>query len=516
MRNDEKLLWLALSTVLAACSPEVVEFKSPSPLAEGMRGKVWADSFYLDPNPTNPSVNASSSTVAGFDFVGAGDSAMLAASFYDSTTAKFIGYARRYSESSGWNSAGPDFTVVASSTNSLGHTAITASPGGSAFLATFFEAASAEARTAARYTYWLPQQTMTAASSAAPSYATASSTAYGPAITTSFDAVGKAYTFYHADALASAHVTYQVWEPASGMSSSSQQQVLSAYTATPTTNYRRVRSVFDGKQKVCVFAEDASYTAATRRIYVRCLDTAGSTLATPSFTPTISAVPTALSDADTAGFDAAADGEGNIVAVFYQVMSGKWHLGSSVCRNGVWDKVPTQVSGAVGNGFQALPSAVSGDLQISPGIAHIGSGNFVAVWTSINTSTKKSGLYYAVYDKAKGWLEAKSFGGTSDYTTTPPYGALHVFSNGKDQAGVAVNYTSDEAGRHKVLVSRFQTVEGWETPVLKGNGCIPAANTTSYCTGRPAGAVLTSGLAVVVYQDQDASGRFRLAGMEYK
>lgn len=517
--NGKGMTWVEIFLAalwMASCSPKVVEFSSPSPLAEGLRGKSWGEISYLEPNSSSPAVNSSSATTAGFDFAGSGDHAYLAASFYDATSLKFIGYGRTYSDSVGWGSAGTDFTVTNTISNdSVGHVSVAVSPGGgSGVLSTFLGQTTAAATTSVRYKYWLSQQTMTPASSAYPSFPAGSSNAFGPAVSTSFDSLGKAYTFYQADGLASGQVTMQVWEPAAGMAASSQQQVMSAYIAGPT-HYRKVKSTFDGKQRVCVFAEDATYVVGGRGLYVRCLDTGGSTLATPSFAPDLASNPTPLSDGVTAGFDAASDGAGYVLAVFYQQVAGKWHLFSSVSRDGVWDTQPSQVSAAMESGFETVPVAATDD-QISPGVAYLGSDRFVAVWAAVDTTNKRARLYYALHSKATGWSAAQTFGGDSTYVTTQPYGALHVFSNTQDNAGVAVNYLADETtSTRKVALSRYHVTEGWQKVVLRGYGCVSGAN-PAYCTHRPAGVILKSGVAVVVFQDKDASGRYRLAGVEYK
>ncbi|MBL7714709.1 MAG: hypothetical protein JNL01_04520 [Bdellovibrionales bacterium] len=493
--------WIAVIFALSqmACT-KVVLFETKDPQSDGIRGKYWRQASYLELNANSPSTTALRS-FHNFDIASAGTEAQLTATFYDAGLARFIGYGRLYADGLGWSNPGGDFASVAASSTAgvnLSYTAIAGGPG--QFWLSVFQtnqaAGSQRLMTGLNNGMWQTAQ-QTAAGTFGKQYVTTTDETPGNPISVTFDAVGRAYIGVVDQAAGT--VQLHRWTQNVGIDQTNVGQV--------ATN-NQVKLVFDGSRWVCAYSQD---NTALDVLVQQCYDTT-LTLAWNSSGATL---PTPVSDLalSNRGFDAATNGNGTIVTVY-----NEFYLGvlNHVFARFTSDGVPVGSSGtAISTG---MPSGyeVSNLNGASPQVVYLGDNRFGAAWIGIDTASQLSAVFYSEYYFGN-WSTPEMIAPAMTYTTAPHYQSFHLFSNGDNNAGIAINYltTGTTAGARQIQVARYHVNHGWLSSSTYGEGCPATGVGVAVCSMRPKGVILSSGTSVVVFGDL-FGGLYRLGGAEFK
>ena len=497
-RGMNPAVWLGVFASLSGCAA-VESFTSPDPVGNGVRGKVWTTQAYLEPNPNNVAYDpVTNATFQRYSVAASGTQAYLAASIYDSASAKFQGYQRLFQSESGWSSSGPGFSIIANGAAGLSYAAISPGPGGS-WLSVFqaSQAAGAGAtqttHTVANNGVWQPASVNAGSpGNGGPIFATTSDQSYGSPVSIAFDSLGRAYI---ATAVSSPdNFVLKRWSQAGGIDLKE-----NGVTATGPL----IEARFDGVQWVCTFAQ----SMATFAIVQQCFDstnvdawgTTGPTVQTPILSP------------GRLGFSTATAGDGVIVLADYELVSAVPQVVVRAVSAGVLQSGSTTVSAGMPGTY-----AVAATTTAAPQIVHLGSGSFLVAWTGADAGSNTA-MFYALYVPNVGWTTPAMIGSAQ---ASPSYiGPIHLFTNEDGNAGIAASFYST-ATSTLMMTARYQNIQGWLPMQTFGNGCATDTPTltpnSAFCTQRPQGAITSNGDTIVVFPDQDPSGHFRLGGVEFK
>lgn len=483
---------------LSGCS-KLATFEARDPQSDGIRGKYWRPATYLEVNPNSPSVTGTRSFHT-FDLAGAGEEAQLTASLYDAGAAKFIGYGRLYTDGSGWSLPGGDFASVAAAAGAVnfGYTGVAGGPG--KFWLSLFQtdevAGSQRLHTALNNGSWQTQQ-ITAAGTFGPQFVTTADQTAGNPVSMTFDAVGRAYIGVVDQTLGT--VQLHRWTQNAGIDQTNVGQVASN---------NQVKLVFDGSRWVCAYSQDGG---ALDVLVQQCYDTTLS-LAWNSSGQTL---PSPISDLalSSLGFDVASDGAGMLVAVY-----NEFYLGvlNHVAARFITDGTPMGTSGTFISTGMPVGYEVSNLNGASPQIVYLGDHRFGAAWIGVNSGTQETSVFYSEYYFGS-WSTPTQIVAAETYVTAPKHQSFHLFSNGNNNAGIAINYltTGTTTGDRKIKVARYHTNHGWMASETYGEGCAATGAGVGVCTMRPKGAILSTGTSVVVFGDR-YGGNYRLGGIEFK
>ncbi len=537
-------------TGLISCS-DSLNFKSSSTLAVSLQDMSWHAPVYLEPQPDSSNIGAytDKATTRGFDIASNGKQITLGASFYDEARRYYSGYIRKF-DTNGWAPMGAGFQRVAlSGTLSMGEVAVIAqtpvsatqtasgSQSGSMMLALFAESTTAKVYTSFYNGAW---QTAQLATLDVPFRFDSQLYSYfGNRISGSFDSYGRAFFIGSNDWRGASNLGYglgheiEAWEQVSGMITSftgGSSPVLSG-TSSNGTAIHAAKSIFDGKRYLCFLSEAADpYDDVIRRLNSNCLDIANTTGGTLSITPALSVTDTtpmlSVSGYNSNGMDAATNNDGVVKAVFFQSLpniSGA-PLVSRTLTDGVWSDTLSLISSITEVGFQA-GRVVAAIPAAAPQIVYLGDNKYLTVWAETNelSTPCTARLMYSIFNPVdETWSTPKTLTADTAYINRQPFESFSLFGNGRGDAAIAVSMiaTESETDRYKdvrkVLVARYQVLEGWLPSQTFGNGCQPAdADHVAYCTRRPQGAILDSGETTVVFQDQDGSGYYRLRSVSF-
>ncbi|MGK5084060.1 hypothetical protein WDW37_12250 [Bdellovibrionota bacterium FG-1] len=536
--NLNRFALLALPLFLSCASN--VDFTSPTPIPSGIVGKSWQTPYFVDDGLYTPLVLTPSAALWSFDAALSDNTLQVAATWHDANETVYRGYGRLYAESTGWSTAASaHFTQIATDGSTDLRAVTLASAAGGIFAAQFFGGTNTDGVSALyNTTYW---HTYSAVSlSTIPTITAASNLIQGPRAVSTLDAQKRGYVFFIGGDN-SGDVYGTTWQSTNDQGIATSLQNISNGAAAPASG---VTTLFDGSTRVCVTYELSS----TSLLYAKCFDASQATL------PNLGATSAAqISAARVAGHETATDEAGNIMAVFYQLVGNEYHLFSNLASSGTWAASTTQVDSGMDAGYSAPSPSTSGTAIAGarPGVAHVGAGRFLAVWVGINTTASPmlTQLYSSLYTPGSGWSTASAISGTQEpYASTPHPQGLHVFGNGHDNAGFALNkiYTSQAIGSvaastpdiypesaqvRVTQIGRWQTLQGWLPVTTVGNYCYTTgsgsfptniAQTDASCNQRPKGLMFTDGNSLVFYPDRDnntsatSNGNRRLAVIEFK
>jgi hypothetical protein len=509
MRSSIKVLLLVTaSSALAACGPGV--FDSRKGLVTGLAGKTWRSVVHLEPDSTSGvSVAADGRTHLSFDAVSAGNRLVLAATLYDAnaSTPVYRLYARAYWEElglaeSGVSSSFVDLASAAEAGQSLGAVgAIGNAQATSATLTTFQTTELVDAqRAVCRFTrsdWGDPTFSNNAAVVTVPADLRMQS---GPLVSMTLDRIGQFYTAY----VETAGNDLMVDQQALGGSPVNLFTVGSEFSAGVPD--RLVSLAFDGRRYVCALWQDlVNATTVNYRCYDALLESTGAA--------------TALSTGSEGRGHAIAGKDGYMAAAYFaEDSSGTMQVYVNVTDDGTFADEAVAVSDGMASGYDVL-----GDLEEggAPQVIAVDSGYFMVAWTAASAS--QGAVYYSLYDLAnESWSTPEILGEAISYFSETPVDSFHLFTDGHGGAGVAIRYLSEigatrDLSTRKMLLSRYELAVGWLALEQKGEGCTPAVATeVAGCSHRPVGAILDSGAAVVLFQEQDSDGFYRWAGVEFR
>lgn len=479
----------------------VEEFTSPVPIADGIRGKEWRSPEYLETNPLNPAITGDRRTFQSFAVTSSGTKVVMAASLYDTAAARFHGYARQYVEGTGWSVSGPGFSVVVTEAGqNMTYASIASSPGGF-WLAAFQDdigVAAQNTLTALNNGSW---QAMQSSATGGAAYAVVNDQTYGSPIRTEFDGIGRAYVLVVNEDTSAFRL--KRWSQTSGIDLT--LDPLWAGTTAPGDPTLLLDQKYDGERWLCVFGQDYGGAAD---LHKQCYDTTGvvawNTASTPASDEIISVSPRH-------GFALASSHDGRILVAAHEDIFAENHVVARFIEDGVVSGLDTVVSFGMPYGTTAFDTAGN-----APQAVYLGDGYFMIAW--IASDGLYASIYYSVYNPVTGmWSEAARATDNIAVTSISPFRSLHLFSNEDLNAGFAAGFDVVETGVRTLATARFQLQHGWLPTNYVGTGCDTGAiGGMAACTHRPQGAITARGDTVVVYADQDASGNFRLTGVQFR
>jgi hypothetical protein len=533
----------------SACGPSVEDFTSPGALGDGVMGKQWQTPYFLDGNLYAPGSQSSANLFKGYDAVAVdAQTIQLGVTFKDPLSGLNKAYAREYVDGAGWAPAGSNFLIAAADGGTSLPMPAIGTGQGLVLLAGISTGAIAVAENSNGA--WEPSTPGAAGLTPVIPTAPTSDLFSTPNAVALIDSLGRGYLFMMTTNAGSGVPAVSIWQPASAPAA------LVALDGTVSTTNKIFAARYDGSKYICVTFEAP---ASSSILKAAC----GSTLLS-NFTTTTSAISTG---GTTNGHDLATDGAGGFMALYYlKDSTTHYHVYAASGSAGTWN-TQTQLDGAAASTVFGAPE--EGDLSgARPGIAYLGGGSYMAGWVGVDTTLLTTQLYYSIYTPGTGWSLASTvdialpFSSTTSVVSNitnqqasyqaarPPHRAIHVFSNGDGNAGIAANLAcgaitstpgvsavataacgtiSGATGvpeKRYLYVNRWQSQNGWIAPAEVGNGC-SVSSPSGYigCTQRPTGVILPSGTTVVVYGDQDtenggggvtAVGNSRLAGVEFR
>jgi hypothetical protein len=297
--------------------------------------------------------------------------------------------------------------------------------------------------------------------------------------------------------------------------------------------FRQVEADWDGSSEVCVAFEGEE--SAGRWLQSRCVDL--SVAGGLSFLPALADPADLISEDETRGFAFASDRAGTFVTLQYESTADGYEPRFSVYRSGAWEVVSGVLDESRAD-FETPADAAWTALhpEARPAIAHLQDQYFVGAWVRIDSTEKQETLLVALYDaEADEWGEAQALTEWS-YTYRPFWESLSLATGrdgnlvlaGRYRAGENLNFTGTGLadGLHdprRTFVFRYQSELGWFSAQSVGAGCTPEVSSSATglerlgeCTLPAQAVLLPSGRALVVFQDQDPSGRVRPVASEFR
>jgi len=281
-----------------------------------------------------------------------------------------------------------------------------------------------------------------------------------------------------------------------------------------------------------------------------------------------------LSTGDTKTFSAAADGKGNVLAVFIQkhpllestncdgfttpatIEGCEYRLYASVRNSlGIWSG-PMQIDSSFtptttvkttlfqDSNADVGTSIVGGKEYFTPGVAYVGDGKFLVSFAMIDNGNETTGLYVIPYTFGSGWgsittLDSYELSSTGDAFRLA--NDLHFTGTGQGEALLTVQNVieatdmSDGTLRHYGFRAyQYSESSGWATPLYIQNQytCVAPTDLTSIPDTYPCwnlkfqGAIFPGGETVVVFPAPDPADadsttgtrslHLRLYSLEYR
>lgn len=522
-------LLLAALTLTHGCGKTVTDFQSSSPLGDGIRSKKWRTQVVAD-DPIAAFGAGEDVFTQSFDLGVQDRTFTLAAALTELTSGLNVGYVNSYypitvigpNTEGGWASYGSNSTRVitlgtaeaALAQFALGPTgtalALFQNSDGSSLSAGFFSGRS-----------W---QTFLENDTGLLSTPIGSGLLYSNRVTlaSTFDRYGRAFV-----AIPSVDALGNVQDATIALNSS----IAGATFSTPVSltagalTSAELALGYDGNQTLCALygLEPPDFG-----LYARC---GKSTDASPFGA---GSTETLLHEGTARAMALASDGVDRLMAVYALSQDGS-HYGiyALSAANGVWDDTPIQLDLSLEEkGVQSLASVSQLDRGGSTGIVYLGSGRFLAAWIAIDSSRGVSTAYSSVWDAETGeWSSPEEVTDASlSLNTSSPHVELSLFSNQKDNAGIAFRIIRESSGysatpgttTFQTQVSRYHSSSGWMPAKILGNGCMAGVSSSFLlralpgCRHRAVGAIDSGGNALVVYQDQDEDGIYRLMSSEFR
>ena len=500
-------LWalLILATTHGGCATSY--FVDSKGILGGLAGRAWRSVVHLEPVTAAPvNVDSDGRTHLSFDAASSGDRIILAATLFDSTSGVYRLYSRAYDLEVGLAASGVsanfvDLATSAEAGESLGAIGLVGSRTGKGVTASAFQTAGAAAqRAVCRFTgtdWGDPQFDAAGPVVSIPADALLQG---GPLAASVLDQLGEVYTAF----VETASDLLTLESHSVGGAAAVQFAELSESSVGVAD--RQVSLAFDGVDQVCALWQN---TAVATTVNFHCVS---------SLTGTVGAA-TALS-LGSEGWGHAIAGRGAIlVAVYFaQDSAGTMQVYAHLTDDGTFSGTPEAVSEEMDSDFEVLGDLSEGG---APQVVALSSNTFMVAWAA--ASATEAGIFYSIYTVDEDeWSTPELIDQAITYSTLTPIDSFHLFTDGDSGAGVAIRYfsnagaTRDESTR-KMLLGRYHSSVGWLALVQKGEGCTPAsAAEVAGCSHRPTGAILDSGAAVVLFQDQDTDGNYRWSGVEFR
>jgi hypothetical protein len=522
------ILLVALATT-HGCGKTVTDFQSSSPLGEGIRAKKWRDPVVAD-DPIAAFGSGEDVFAQSFDLGVQDRTFTLAAVLTELTSGLNVGYVNSYypitvigpNTEGGWASYGSNSTrVVTLATGEAALAQFALGPTGTALA--LFQNSDGSALSAGFFSgrSW---QSFLENDTGLLSTPVGSGLLYSNRVglASTFDRYGRAFV-----AIPSVDASGNVQSAAIALNSSIAGATFSnplSITAGALSSAELALG-YDGNQTLCALygLEPPDFG-----LYARC---GKSTDASPFGA---SSTETFLQEGTARAMVMASDGVDRLMAVYALSTDGS-HYGiyALSAANGVWDDAPTQLDLSLEEkGIQSLASVTQLDRGGSTGIVYLGSGRFLAAWIAVDTSRGVSTAYSSVWDAETGeWSSPKEVTDASlSVDSSPPHVELSLFSNQKDNAGIALRLIRESSGysatpgttTFQTQVSRYHSTSGWMPAKILGNGCTAGTSSSSLlralpgCRHRAVGAIDSRGNALVVFQDQDEDGIYRLVSSEFR
>ncbi len=539
-----------LGAALSACSVAEFEQQTPLTLSE-LAKKSWQPAVFLEQDVYSPATYALSTaprTLNGFDIAVAGDRAHLALSLYDASTERFEGFVRTYRDGTGWLTGSPGFQRVATSASAsiygFGAPWIAANEGGR-MVAGFWNATDdstqslAVSRRANRWGQAALSTLLEGVTACHVGYGTSSggvleldaTLGFGNGTSAYYSSEGRVYLFYASEQ--TGNLKLEVIEPAATVDNSVDFSTLGSISDGGGNLFRHVESVADGNGLLCFLFEGAS-SLGTRSVQSRCLDLTEGGGFSISPDPDMPEDPDLVSDDVTKGFAVASDEAGTLVTLQYESTTDGYEPTYSVFRDSVWDSLAGLVDSV--NADLDTPADSTLYSEARPAITHLRDQYFIGVWVRIDPSTGEEQVLTSVYSlDSDTWSTAIALV-ERVYENRPSIENLTLISNHGGDVVLAVRFVATEdttvtgvtaadsaQDLRRTLAFRYQAELGWLSGQSLGQGCTPKvtglpadASRIGECTLPAKAVLLPSGNALVVFQDQDASGRTRPAAAEFR
>jgi len=533
----------------------------------------------LELNPDQPARSGASPGVTGhaFDITRKSSSeAWAALSLYETSSSRFQGYARRFQpgrSGNGW--AIGSLKVTASAAVDVWGASIGVDASGQSMRALFSNATSAAVAdqfTLAAYagSRWnlisgLDAGTgaggppdfpvMLGASGISGTTQLLSSLFWAPGFSQVVDSRGRILAFYvdRGDAIAVDHrAQVQVFDPgvqpALALRANSYmlgaELGLSQFEDVGTCGatkcvYPQVRAVADGTGRACAVFQYTDTGPAATDVRARCVTLSALDYANPAANYLPVGAPQSLTDTTlTGGAEQpalASDGEGHVLAMFYQYdSSGFGYAYSSLITDGVFASAPESAHAVIADADDGTYPFYTSDASapyVAPAVTSLGSGKFLAVFVSGDGGSAE-GLFSAVYTADEGWSDPQLIAETAWDQARTRFAHVSLVSDGIGGVGgsgnallmvqwIASQDGGDSTGYSDVrrtLAARYDASAGWTSLTALDGVCTAYGTSTlmPYCTHPPRGVLFPSGEAVVLYQSQDIFGDYRLAASEFR
>lgn len=540
MRRWKGLLAVALLPLAAGCSlSEVsqVDFNGGREAAQlaGFDDRAWTTAHRIGPF-ASIRVDDDGFESRGFDLKPVDGDVWLAATFYDSLLGmaggKHIGYLRRYGDGSGWASAGSDFgAYVTLPSEDLGVVTLServrhyaSSQVSPTYPLALFSELDGGGLALSRLSDGLwsaANSSEAAASSNFPQHPGAgySNLLFDPLAIE--DPRDRTWLFYQ-EGWAFDRIMYTSWSDGLGLDNTPAE-----FAAGDTYGfiYPHTPVAFDGDSRACMTYYD--FFLADSAAKLRCLrglSSLGTSLSAAVVLEDNGGITSSPEFPGFGGFPALgsaityAGERGALMVAYHAIQSAGGPIELRAQRIEFGN--PTASYDVLSDG---MPSAYKPVNAAAPALAHLGEGYILAVWTAYNGTDDASALFSSLYTPDDGWSEPELIDRIEN-STGPAYFTPVLYADDSGHAGIAVRYFSDWVTSvansiTRMKVGRYHVDRGWKALETVGSQCTAAGSSGTFYTGchmPPKGVVLPSGRAVVVFQEQDGDGRYRLMATEFE
>lgn len=251
---------------------------------------------------------------------------------------------------------------------------------------------------------------------------------------------------------------------------------------------------------------------------------------------------TNLSSTQAGGMRLASDRKGNTLAVWMESTASESGVFARFAVSGsVAATTTVQIDTGIESGYRpTLGFAGRGTAGMdSVAVASLGENDFLVAWVGFHATDLTAKMFAARHHPTLGWQAPVAVTDAKAFVLRIPFGSPELFSSGDGVVALAVRAVTAESGlvwtgtapehvntdwnpldETKMTVAMYEKSVGWQTAQTVGEGCIPSVGVAisylGYCSHPPRGVALSSGKALILFQDRDNAGRYRLKAITFE